>query len=727
MNFFFTNRFGNASFILYSLVWIAGLCCVYSQVRGQEEYHGRATYETGGAAALTTLQVNLKTVTTDAEGFFKIDLSSSPKAMEVERRGYRIKRWGVRGKELDVLLARTVYLMNGLVTDEMELPQSQIEVIFRQEKEQLKAITGSDGVFHLKVSPEFNFAQPFELLVNQQTIPGENISFLDDFGFAKIKLLPSSNPSKPWVVLSEKGEPVAGKEVTVNHRVFQTGNDGTLLNWNRETIAGTLHFQEFQVVRVDSGTHAIRVYVRENAIVPVEPVLAPVQKKETVTGLATIDKQNTEAKPGESQDIVMDFSAIKELLKQMEEQEQLDITLIHQRIEEVAGALELSQALTPSERAYFLSYLERLQSLLNARKQEFSFEQEQTQALIDRMRKHLSEKDSLQLLAEKHLERVRFEQEETVRQFQKELLVVSGISVFCILMTLGFFVISRRIRKQKQEIVRQATDLQQLNALVLEKNQDITDSIHYAQTIQAAILPDPKAIAEAIDDYFILYQPKDIVSGDFYWFSHLPANQNSPAKTLLAAVDCTGHGVPGAFMSMIGNTLLNEIVNHRKINASDCILELLDKRIIRALQQYETENRDGMDVCLCIIENLDRDTRKVTFTGAKRPLYYTIKDKVEVIKGDRKSIGGLIYQNKSFTKHELVLKKGTRLYLTSDGYADQNNPEYKKIGSRQFKTFLEEINTLPMAQQKSQLEKRLRNHQQSAEQRDDILIMGVKL
>ncbi len=265
-------------------------------------------------------------------------------------------------------------------------------------------------------------------------------------------------------------------------------------------------------------------------------------------------------------------------------------------------------------------------------------------------------------------------------------------------------------------------------AKVVEQNKAIKSSINYAKTIQNAILPFKTSIDEYLET-FILYRPKDIVSGDFYWFTHVPEKNGYSAKTFIAAIDCTGHGVPGAFMSMIGTQLLNKIVNEDKITNPAKILSLLNDGVITSLKQKETNNSDGMDVCFCRIEQAEKT--KLIFSGAKRDLTYYNADKdcLELIKGERKSIGGVESKRSEaeFKNIELNLSKGDILYLTTDGFVDQNNIERKRIGHKGLIKILEENLEKPLNVQKEILEKALDKWQKGTKQRDDITVVGIKI
>ncbi|NJL12251.1 MAG: SpoIIE family protein phosphatase [Microscillaceae bacterium] len=273
----------------------------------------------------------------------------------------------------------------------------------------------------------------------------------------------------------------------------------------------------------------------------------------------------------------------------------------------------------------------------------------------------------------------------------------------------------------KEEEARNA----RLRAREIEnKNQLITSSIQYAQNIQSAILPPDSVLEAHFQEHFVVYLPKDIVSGDFYWFSHLQE------KTFIAAVDCTGHGVPGAFMSIIGNTLLNEIVNVQHIYDPGKILENLHLGVRTKLRQAESSNQDGMDIALCVLERSPNDPKKVRvlYAGAKRPLYYYHQQELHEVKGDRKSIGGWQQEvYRTFATQELFLPQGDYLYLSTDGLADNPNARRKKFGVKKFRDIILKHIHQPLSEQGAIFEKAIREHQLGAEQRDDITLLGLRI
>ncbi len=290
---------------------------------------------------------------------------------------------------------------------------------------------------------------------------------------------------------------------------------------------------------------------------------------------------------------------------------------------------------------------------------------------------------------------------------------------------------NQNILNQKEEIETQRDRLQKVNVRIERQNENITASIYYALTIQQAMLPDTDEMNRLYES-FIIYLPKDIVSGDFYWFARRGRNKSGERSCYYAVVDCTGHGVPGGFLSMIGARILDAIVNEQKITQTDEILELMDKRVRQALNQNKSDNEDGMDVCLCKFTSQDGEDKDqnvyLSFSGARRPLFLLRRGKeIEMVRGDRRTIGGKHFNPNPFTKYELSLKRGDRLYLTSDGLMDQHSPEREKFGRVRFMSLMNEHADLDLHSQQDKLEEEIFRFMRKEKQRDDITILGINL
>jgi len=281
--------------------------------------------------------------------------------------------------------------------------------------------------------------------------------------------------------------------------------------------------------------------------------------------------------------------------------------------------------------------------------------------------------------------------------------------------------LERSIDISSKELNDANDSLKDANLVIEEKNKDIMDSIKYAKRIQDAILPTEKLLKESLDGSFILFKPKDIVSGDFYWV------EKKDGKIIVAAVDCTGHGVPGAFMSMIGNALLNEIVKEHGITQPDEILNHLRDGVISALKQKgeEGDTKDGMDIALC---TYDLGSMNLNYAGANNPLYLIRNNELLEEKPDKQPIGYFLDELTPFTNVNLEIKKGDTIYIFSDGYADQfGGPKGKKFKYRPFKELLLSLQGTPMKEQRDVLDKTIEDWKGELEQIDDICILGVKI
>lgn len=266
-------------------------------------------------------------------------------------------------------------------------------------------------------------------------------------------------------------------------------------------------------------------------------------------------------------------------------------------------------------------------------------------------------------------------------------------------------------------------EIQEQSAKVERKQKILMDGVNYGKRIQNAILPDFE-LTQYFRNYFVLYSPLYDVSGDFYWFTELNG------KCFLAVVDCTGHGVAGGFMSMIGNSLLNELVNEKQLEDPSFILETLNTQVRIALRQEKQRNEDSMDVCLCCVEEIPEkeNYRKITFAGANRPIFYSNGWDMHEIKGTSRSIGGREFdKNVSFENHTFELKKGNFLYLSSDGFVNQTDKEKKKYGTTRFIEFMRKTSHLPMVEQEKKLQEELARHMDDTIQRDDITVFALKL
>jgi ligand-binding sensor domain-containing protein/serine phosphatase RsbU (regulator of sigma subunit) len=304
--------------------------------------------------------------------------------------------------------------------------------------------------------------------------------------------------------------------------------------------------------------------------------------------------------------------------------------------------------------------------------------------------------------------------------------IISAITLFCGLIT-GVIKIRERSQKKTQLYLEKELD-QRTREVISQKdeiesqNLEITDSINYAKRIQSSILPDISKLKESFKDAFVIFHPRDIVSGDYYWFDKIDDD-----KFIIVCADSTGHGVPGAFMSMIGSTLLQDIVTRKKITQPSKILTLLDTQIFSTLNQNVEVgvSNDGMDMVIC---EFSIKTRHLRFASAMRPVIIVMGKEPYYIKGNRSSVGGETVIEKFFDDQEYYLNAGDTVYMFSDGFPDQfGGADGKKMKIARLKKLIEEVTDLPMDEQKEVITKFFNDWKGDYEQVDDILFMGVRV
>jgi len=283
-------------------------------------------------------------------------------------------------------------------------------------------------------------------------------------------------------------------------------------------------------------------------------------------------------------------------------------------------------------------------------------------------------------------------------------------------------ILEEKVKQRTAEVVKQNEEINQQRMQIEEYFVQVTDSIKYAKKIQEAILPPESYVRKLLPDSFILYRPKDIVSGDFYWLGE------TEEKVFFAAVDCTGHGVPGAFMSIVGyNQLKQAIITSGGENPAE-ILNHLNKGVTETLHQKDADStsKDGMDVAICSIK---KGTLELEFAGAFNPLYLLRKGEIIQFKADKFPIGSFVNDEENkFTNNKIQLEKGDQIYIFSDGYADQfGGPRGKKFMYKRFRDLLIELSNKDLSEQKEGLKESLFDWMQEEEQVDDILVIGVRV
>ncbi len=283
--------------------------------------------------------------------------------------------------------------------------------------------------------------------------------------------------------------------------------------------------------------------------------------------------------------------------------------------------------------------------------------------------------------------------------------------------------LEKQVKERTYEIEEQKEELS-------EKNKEITDSINYAKRLQNALIPPVDVFKSILPDSFVLFKPKDIVSGDFYWIAELNTtlkNNKNTSLVVFSAADCTGHGVPGAFMSIIGLKIFNQSIKNPEVNSPAEALDFLSKEVYETVNKHrvgETVIRDGMDLALC---SIDFKELKLTFSGAKNPVYIVRNKELMELKADKQPIGS--NQNpEPFSNTEFKLKRGDMIYASTDGFPDQfGGPKGKKFKYKQFKELLTSIAENPVDEQREKLDTAFVKWKGNLEQIDDVCVIGIRI
>ncbi len=720
----------------------------------QEEFiYGQVVNEGGYPIEQTHVVVDGQKLITNHEGAFvyRAKTGIKPKNVSANKKHYRMLRWSYNLNELIIIMKAPLNLLEGQVVDIRLKPIAKAEVSILGISKVRPVYTNAQGYFTMNLPADYRIESDTKLVVDGYLITPDDYTYSNIDKFVYIKRLESQRRPVAHALAHAPKENVYseqptlhGVKISVDEQEYQLNQSSKLAVRIPNDDGTNFMVNAFELTERD-GKHFIEVHVQRSN-----------------TGKVTVEK----------------YTGIEEFDKNIHEfrseilREKSRRSRINEEIRNIAKKLSTDPNLDSVKRVGLQRYLGHLENLLYESDSAYKSAKLDTETLINEIQVVLSEKDSIMNIrlneladAKKHQKRALELQEQAEQErdaIRKRLMIIIAITAAMILLTAMVYRDRQKIKRQKielellndelterndqieklndqmlykntqleqknEEVTVQAENLKLLNREITVKNDKITDSIRYAETIQRAILPSKELMEKELKDHFVFYRPKDIVSGDFYWFYKI-----SHDDYLIATVDCTGHGVSGAFMSLIGNTTLNEIVNDVKIYDTNVILEELDNRIRIALKQEQKINDDGMDVCLCRLQKQPKNGTKVTFTGAKRPLFFMEKDASELqfLKGDARSIGGGRNRKrtrKPFTKQEIILPEDSLLYLMSDGYIDQNGSKKPKIGTLVFREVLADHAKLPMFEQKQLLREIMKLHQGTKEQRDDMTILGLKI
>ena len=716
------------------LTYLLCLLLIYTKTFSQS-YEGRVIDEWGKNLEGVKIGVNGIFINSDANGSFSFKLKDKEKISKVsaEKKPYYLGKWEQDGNFLFVVMASPLKLIDGHVSTELLKPVVNAKIEIYGLKESFPTYSNKEGDFRLRVPFYYKVNADTRFLVDGYEIRNDDYAFSEKDLFLRITRTESQNllvrqePQVPTSVRAEtKRQYTKGIKLNLYGKNYTIENQSLLKIFESENKEFSVESDE--VLQKDGFIYINFLHLKnkdslsKSKILYSDDLQIPANPKEAVASMMRSENKGT---------------------------------LISNEVIRISKLISTAR-IDSIKRSHLQVYLEHLETALFSTDTSYQNSMEKAKKELLKLKTTVSEKDAAAKIDEQKYEQIKREKEAVERQSRRNILVSSGVVLFFIALTYASIRVAQNIRKQrnelgrvnrklevttedltekinfietqKEEINKQALSVHILNEQLSRNNKKMMDSIRYAHTIQDSVLPTTETLTTLFRDCFVIYKPKDIVSGDFYWLAYVP--QKDKEFIFLAVIDCTGHGVSGAFMSMIGNALLNEIINKKKIYVTASILEEMDRGIREVLRQNETANDDGMDVCLCkFIQNFEET--KVIFTGAKRPLFHhkESENRINILKGDARSLGGGKKNKKKrdFAEQKLYLKAGDTLYLTTDGFIDQANENNEKFGTQRFIETLHEIAYLSMPEQQQILEKSLLEHQQTAEQRDDISLIGIRI
>jgi serine phosphatase RsbU (regulator of sigma subunit) len=606
-------------------------------------------------------------------------------------------------------------------------PQEDVDVqIDRNELPYLNAKTGPDGIFAFKLELQNIFELHFSkkglnknsILVNTYTedIFDTVVYQLSDWKMPMADNFASSATSELFSFIINK----PSNKIYYIKRKKQFGADGSYEHLLKKQLKGISNSTKLLMATTMESNKKLEI---ENLRMEQEAKLKQIEllQKEQMLQQASLKEKENEllAKKleAEKKEIALTLLEQEKKLRELKMQEK-ENEVLEQQLEAEKKAREI----------------EKLNALANKQKLDAALQNKllgeaQMKLQQDKMQQEMQSRELDLANKEKSVKEAELAAKQ--RSFN---LVLIGLGILGALLFFLFRIYMQKkkansiLEKQKVEIESQKDEIEEKSRIIEDKNEETHQSILYAKRIQHAILPPPSEIDPHLHDYFILYKSKDIVSGDFYFFSdkHTPDN-----KVIIAAADCTGHGVPGAFMSMIGSEKLKDAVDMTW--HPDGIIQNLNIGLKTALRQSgETGTRDGMDISVLAIpaDYKNSDSITVEYAGANRPLWVIKKGSEEVAeyKATKHAVGGFTADEQIFDLNVLQFEKGDMLYIFSDGYADQfGGDKAKKMMTKRFKEILLKISHMPSKEQRDFLATYFEEWKGNNEQVDDILVIGIRL
>lgn len=774
----------------YIVVFLAFILLFFSinsaYTQSTLDINGRVIDETGREVGDVKVSVeNGKYIQATSMGRFRAIVPQNTtdfSNIKAYKSGYKLKNWKFdKSKNLiivqlsklsqdEILSAKTI---RGTLYNPSGVPIRKAWVTVEGVALMDVAITNEKGVFYLRIPPDENFSDKNKILIEGKHANASYVKYDEkkmtlyimlkgeedvlakaDENSNEVVTDAGANIAKPnqyeVSVLDENAIPIEALSVNAwGIGFFTTNKEGKFNIENKNIQSVKFIIKGFDKIKTDYGenkkdgkvTIVVRSQLPGNSLKGAENV----NKNAKLSSFSdTIKKGDYTSRFSRVSDELM---GEKELFEQSSER-------VRGEVDKISEELEKDKNLSESQKQLLQTYLGGLEELLNDNAKVFEHSQAQTKSRLEMMRSFVSAKSKIDDDLLKEMEK---EKQVMASDFKKNIWAISSLAAVFGIITIVAFSLARYLNNQKKKVEEanrnlavatnqlsekideinqkneemkvQAENLQKTNQELHKKDANITASLNYAQRIQKATFPQLGVIKKAIPEFFTFFKPRDIVSGDFYWFAQKIDPQTGNKQLFLASADCTGHGVPGAFMSMVGDALLDKIVNTQGISSPDKILTELHHGIRYMLNQEESENRDGMDMGFCLI---DEASKTIEYAGAKHSLFYIQEGTLHSLKGTMMSLGGLQFRDlggeKIFTKQTIDISKPTTCYLFSDGFTDQFGAETgKKYSKQRFSELLLTIHHESFEKQKQILSEELDGWRQGAKQTDDVLVMGFKV
>lgn len=718
--------------ISLSICWI-----IYSQssLFAQNSIKGKVLDDKSAPIANAMVSINgSKSINTQSDGsfIFPNEVSAKPEVVKVSKEGLILKDWFYTSGEIKVIMSQPINV-KGRVLSNRSVPVSNINVLLFGVRGLESVKTDLDGYFSLTVPKNTPINETSKFIVyDPNRLKGTanyEVEIKDGLVYLFVDIPPL--PVRLVKVIDITKKSLSNLNVSIDNQNYTSNSLGEV------KPAKADNFSKFKVqnyyiqnLRYDEVANLMEITVRS----------AEIGETEEQKAVTTIDDKKV---------------AVSIAYTSLIDENQA----ISANIAALEARLNSGENITSEERAQIQKQLKTLQIQLGKNQQALLYVKEEARNAIIQLEGLLSDQKDINDETVEKLEKTEKEAELQNQVAYRNWFILS-IIIIALLMIAGLFYINnRQINSKKNELAEKVQEINLKNEMLEEsaaimdvknkqikeknnqliiktdeledKNKHITDSIRYAETIQQSILPDITQMKTLLPEMMVFYKPKDIVSGDFYWFS---AKEDT---ILIAAADCTGHGVPGAFMTMMGSSILNQIVNESSITDPAQILELLNANVQSNLKKQTSQGQtqrdgDGMDISLL---KIDLTQHKITFAGAKNPLYLVKNNELMYYKGSNISIGSTLKsKNKKFENRVLDITGDETVYLVSDGFQDQlgGNPEEgmprRKYMKTKFIKLLTNSNHLPFDEQYQILDSEFEGWRgDNNSQTDDILVIGFKI